>query len=104
MGMNYYVKQAICPHCGRSDPPVHIGKLSFGWRFLFATAAGWPDSREGWRERLQGAAIVDEDGAPVSLEDLERDWEASKGGRMHTLGVDGFLDAEGWPFWRCEFE
>lgn len=33
MGTNYYLKQNTCPHCGRGDEPLHIGKSSAGWCF-----------------------------------------------------------------------
>lgn len=33
MGTNYYLHSDPCPHCGRSDEPVHIGKSSCGWCF-----------------------------------------------------------------------
>ena len=33
MGTNYYLSSSACPHCGRSDPELHIGKSSYGWCF-----------------------------------------------------------------------
>lgn len=33
MGTNYYWIKDACPHCGRSDEPLHIGKSSGGWCF-----------------------------------------------------------------------
>jgi hypothetical protein len=33
MGTNYYLEPPPCPHCGRGDEPLHIGKSSAGWCF-----------------------------------------------------------------------
>ncbi len=33
MGTNYYLHAKPCPHCGRSEPELHIGKSSCGWVF-----------------------------------------------------------------------
>lgn len=33
MGTNFYLHRNTCNHCGRSDPPKHIGKSSGGWAF-----------------------------------------------------------------------
>jgi hypothetical protein len=33
MGTNYYQKSEPCPHCGKADEPLHIGKSSAGWAF-----------------------------------------------------------------------
>ncbi len=29
MGTNFYLHEHVCPHCERSDEPLHIGKFSF---------------------------------------------------------------------------
>lgn len=34
MGMNYTLHRNLCPHCGRGDEPLHIGKASLGWVFM----------------------------------------------------------------------
>lgn len=33
MGTNYYLHTEPCEHCGRTDPPLHIGKSSGSWCF-----------------------------------------------------------------------
>ena len=33
VGTNYYLKKNPCPHCGRAEEEVHIGKSSGGWCF-----------------------------------------------------------------------
>ena len=55
MGTNYYLHQNVCPHCGRSDEPIHIGKSSFGWTFSFR---GY---RKEWQYESLGKPIVSED-------------------------------------------
>lgn len=35
MGTNYYLHTKPCPCCGKSREEVHLGKSSYGWRFLF---------------------------------------------------------------------
>ena len=35
MGTNYYHVSSVCPHCGRGDEDLHIGKSSMGWAFCF---------------------------------------------------------------------
>lgn len=81
MGTNYYTKApADCPCCGRSFEPLHIGKSSGGWKFLFAP---YPElnltSWAAWQRHLEetSAEIVDEYGSAVSFEEL-RDLVESK--------------------------
>lgn len=35
MGTNYYLHEDICPHCGRCERKLHVGKSSGGWTFSF---------------------------------------------------------------------
>lgn len=45
MGTNYYV----VPNRPSVEGPIHIGKTSFGWRFLFQTQnAKWQDPPVVW--------------------------------------------------------
>ncbi len=44
MGTNYYLHSAGCPCCGRSDPPLRIGKSAAGWCFALQV---YPDGTEG---------------------------------------------------------
>ena len=38
MGTNYYINsKPACPTCGHREEPLHIGKASAGWKFLFAS-------------------------------------------------------------------
>lgn len=33
MGTNYFLHSPACPHCGKEDEPLHLGKSSGGWCF-----------------------------------------------------------------------
>jgi len=50
MGTNYYYhKSPPCPHCGRNDEPLHIGKSSGGWCFsLHVTPEQGINSLDDW--------------------------------------------------------
>ena len=78
MGTNYYLYGPECPHCLRSDPPLHIGKSSAGWFFSLRVSRrlddGYPISLEEWRERwgAPGVFILDEYGGPVDAVAMER--------------------------------
>jgi len=67
MGTNYYVKADACPHCGRGETDLHIGKSSCGWTFALNTH---PDfgirSLADWRSFWRGKSIIDEYGRSVS--------------------------------------
>jgi hypothetical protein len=71
MGTNYYVMPEACGHCGRGGEPIHIGKSSIGWQFLFAPldlgdGNGCYSWRE-WRAYLADKQIVDEYGRSHTL-------------------------------------
>lgn len=73
MGTNYYLQRDICPHCGRSDERLHIGKSSAGWCFSLHV-----DPDEGinclsdWQAlwSTPNAKIVDEYGQEHSPDEL----------------------------------
>lgn len=108
MGTNYYVAMEACPHCGRGDDRLHIGKSSAGWEFLFAP---YPEngltSWRAWKTFLKNRPIVDEYGQPIDLYDLECLIEAKRGGytsRTAPASVLGpserrhIFDDEGYQF------
>ena len=99
MGTNYYLKKDVCQHCGRGDAPLHIGKSSYGWRFLFSAVPG-PRSFDEWKEALSEGQIVDEYGDPVTKEAFLARVEQTKSGRVDHYE---FLDADGYPFVCYEF-
>ncbi len=87
MGTNYYVETDKCPHCGRSDERVHIGKSSAGWCFSLNTHRTPVDDYDiqtlnDWRSFWEGKIIVDEYGDQVSEKQMlititERWWEGN---------------------------
>lgn len=79
MGTNYYLIRDVCPHCGRGDPRIHIGKSSAGWCFSLHVSGGesWdenPKNLDEWRQRWteHGVLIVDEYGKTVEPAEMER--------------------------------
>jgi hypothetical protein len=74
MGTNYYAPaRPDCDCCGRGYEPLHIGKSSGGWKFLFAP---YPDlgltSWKAWKSYLESTSsiIEDEYGQTVTLAEL----------------------------------
>lgn len=82
MGTNYYLREDACPHCGRSDSQLHIGKSSAGWCFsLHVIPEEGLNSLEDWQKRwsLPRRKIFDEYDREVSPEAMldkitKRDW------------------------------
>lgn len=74
MGTNYYLVRDACPHCGRSDDRMHIGKSSCGWCFglhVYEDGEG-PENLDEWRAAWSepGAAIQDEGGEKITPEEM----------------------------------
>lgn len=73
MGTNYYIRMNACPHCGRGDEDLHIGKSSGGWKFLFAKQEkhDLTDSAK-WMEFIKKSdgKIYTEYSAPITAGDL----------------------------------
>jgi hypothetical protein len=74
MGTNYYLRENICEHCGRSDEPTHIGKSSAGWCFALHV---YPDQGihdlPDWESRwatAPHAVIKDEYGRELSADEM----------------------------------
>ena len=109
MGTNYYwyPKSNPCPTCGH-DPiePIHIGKSSAGWRFMFH---GTDEIRswEQWQAILQGKGnIVDEYGCIWSFEDFKAKVKSKDDGRViwhKPQSVNSWNDSERYQFTTSEF-
>lgn len=74
MGTNYYwYKTPACDCCKREDPPLHIGKSSYGWCFSLRV---YPEDNiktlDDWNVLLakQGSYIRDEYGDEISAQEL----------------------------------
>lgn len=69
MGINYYLYQPTCPHCGRGDEPLHIGKSSAAWCFaLHVMPSLGINSLEDWQAKwaTAGVTIRDEYGTLIT--------------------------------------
>jgi len=73
MGTNYYLRQNTCPHCGRGDEQIHIGKSSAGWCFSLQVFEPYEDwTLDRWIERFNepGAKIYSEYEELTTVEDM----------------------------------
>ena len=73
MGTNYYLHRDVCPHCGRSEERLHIGKSSAGWCFgLHVIPEQSINDLSDWMAEFNkpNAKIVDEYGNPVTPEEM----------------------------------
>lgn len=73
MGTNYYLHRNICPHCGRADEELHIGKSSAGWCFSLHVTDEIT-SLDDWKKLFaeEGAVIKDEYGDIETVETMLR--------------------------------
>lgn len=73
MGTNYYLRTDPCPHCGRSDEELHIGKSSAGWCFsLHVMPEDGIDGLEAWEQRWKTGRIFNEYREEVAPEEMRR--------------------------------
>ena len=73
MGTNYYMQRNGCPHCGRGEEELHIGKSSGGWAFSLNTHPGdGIETIDDWRAAWRGGSIRDEYGQSITPEEMER--------------------------------
>lgn len=109
MGCNYYLRHR-CPTCRHTRQPLHIGKRSAGWRFLFhgygpRENRGRIDSWAHWRALLAeaGANVVKETGEVLSPQEFARLVEETRGERQHDPAHTDGEDLDGWAFMYREF-
>jgi hypothetical protein len=116
MGTNYYLMTDVCPHCGRSEEKVHIGKSSAGWSFSFRAYKAECGTlmhdgvsittTQDWRDILSGGLIMDEYDREISESDFWMMVYKKRGGRNHArwYPLNGnFVDEEGKSFSPYEF-
>lgn len=103
MGTNYYAKINICPTCKRPEEEIHLGKSSYGWKFMFQYNGGkMYQTAEEMRRWLVGKVIEDEYGKRVSQKafwKMVHDKQNQQGGKTH----DGTMKIEGYDFFDREF-
>lgn len=68
MGMNYYLRTGICPHCGHAQDTFHIGKSAYGWRFLACKLDC--ESFDEWRDFIKQGEIIDEEHNSLTVDFL----------------------------------
>jgi hypothetical protein len=76
MGMNYYLHENVCKHCGRGDPvPLHIGKSSAGWVFsLHVIPQIGINDLVDWERRwsMLEVGIKNENGEVLSIKEMRQ--------------------------------
>lgn len=69
MGTNYYLNTNHCPCCGKARTETHLGKASYGWKFLFHKTGQVVDYNS-FCEFIKTGVIKDEYGRDVNPEEL----------------------------------
>jgi hypothetical protein len=73
MGTNYYTKIDKCQTCGHKPEGVHLGKSSYGWKFMFqANGERYYSNVPEMKEWLKDKKIEDEYGEEISQDKF---WE-----------------------------
>lgn len=74
MGTNYYAHFNACKTCGHCKKVSHIGKKSYGWKFMFLGYKPELICADQWHEILSmdGVVIKDEFDEEIRLQDF---WE-----------------------------
>lgn len=84
MGTNYYARVNCCDLCGRYDE-MHIGKSSYGWRFVVDASHGRNYIFEEFCEWLDFEVnkIIDEYGNRISKKELMEKIESKSKDKSH---------------------
>lgn len=64
MGTNYYLKTDYCPCCGHPRKKIHLGKSSYGYKFLFCKSKKIHDFKS-FCEFLKTGVIENEYGEEI---------------------------------------
>ena len=113
MGTNYFIHEPKCDHCGHQPELVHIGKSSYGWKFLFHATDDCV-TKQDWEHRLLEKQIVDEYNRFVTYTEFFEMVEAKQQGIDHTTASAQewgswspderwYLDPDGYYFCQGEF-
>ena len=95
MGTNYYLERT-CPISDSVTERLHIGKSSYGWKFLFNSNNGVNKSFSDWRAilELRSNQIVDEYGKRISLYEFYTIIHEKQSHKDH--GIHAIVDDEGF--------
>lgn len=69
MGNNFFIKKDTCKYCGHCSEKLHIGKSSFGHKFMFSTDIG--TTYEDILKVIINETIVDEYGTEIKFNDFK---------------------------------
>jgi hypothetical protein len=103
MGVNYYIRENYCKGCGRYDRR-HIGKSSFGWKFLFSTDLGETKKKIMKILNKNKHNIIDEYGNIISLSYLKNLIKKKQTENSHNNDGYHYEDCDGYDFsahWFC---
>lgn len=103
MGTNYYTKINICPTCKRAEEEVHLGKSSFGWKFLFQYNGGkFYKNVHEMKKWLSNKVIKNEYGEIVPCNEF---WKMVKEKQKTTdpEEIKEYLIIDGYKFFDREF-
>jgi len=105
MSMNYYYNLNICPCCGRCEERIHLGKNSYGRKFLLqANPSHYKPSwyvMKNWLLSTNGY-IEDEYGRIISKNDFIKIVEGNQK-EQPNKGSDIIKDEEGYEFCLADF-
>ncbi len=107
MGTNYFV----VADGALGEQRLHVGKSSYGWRFLFEAHSELPDgtkitTAKDWRLAINGLTgggrcrLEDEYGHAIDPDEF---WQMVEARTKGLTGDEAYLDPEGHPFLECEF-
>lgn len=104
MGTNYYAKIDICPACERPQQIIHLGKSSYGWKFMFAYNGGiYYKNVKEMKKFLVGKLIESEYGDKVSPAKFWKMIEEKQKAEGQNIKEGGFMQIEGYEFLTVEF-
>lgn len=98
MGTNYYLNTDYCPCCGKPRKQVHLGKSSYGWKFLFYKHGRVRDF-PSFCEFIKQGEIENEYGDRFDAEDLLDLIEAQQDEKSH----ENAQNINGYDFMEREF-
>lgn len=102
MGTNYFLRVNNCKECGRYEE-VHIGKKSFGWKFVFSIDLGhsYKDVMKLLEENKNN--IYNEYNENVFLDKFKKIVEESQSELTHNTYNNNYTDEQGYDFCDRDF-
>ena len=108
MGTNYYFEFETCPHCGYTPSRIHLGKNSYGWKFLLQHnsthyAPSWNNMKD-WLKAAKGV-IKDEYGRIISKDKFIKLVENNQTYKSHSSLINKsiYTDTDGYEFCLVDF-